>query len=239
MLGNSGKGGGLEDDVDVAIVVAVGVEVVLAAPGSPAVEIRISSLTSGYHNMEFSPTEVLVAPPPPPPPPLSHGFGGDGKAISPGVATHHSVIGSRATSRLCVIWLGKEGWSSPSELCGVFGRKFVNKEQNGIYAKDGESIVAGRKEKGLELPRERVVWRREGELGRMMVLSGCRLPRLSAVSRPSMDFTSLVCKQHQFNHCRNIQFRGFLERLQAAMQSNFHNLTKYVRPFSKLRCHPF
>lgn len=106
MLGNSGKGGGLEDDVDVAIVVAVGVEVVLAAPGSPAVEIRISSLTSGYHNnMEFSPTEALVAPPPPPPP-LSHGFGGDGEAISPSVATHHSVISSRATSRLCVIWLG-------------------------------------------------------------------------------------------------------------------------------------
>jgi hypothetical protein len=102
VLGNSGKGGGLEDDVDVAIVVAVGVEVVLAAPGSPAVEIRISSLTSGYHNMEFSPTEALVAPPPP----LSHGFGGDGEAISPSVATHHSVIGSRATSRLCVIWLG-------------------------------------------------------------------------------------------------------------------------------------
>lgn len=78
MLGNSGKGGGLEDDVDVAIVVVVGVEVVLAAPGSP--------------------TEALVAPPP-----LSHGFGGDGEAISPSVATHHSVIGSRATSRLCVI----------------------------------------------------------------------------------------------------------------------------------------
>ena len=38
MLGNSGKGGGLEDDVDVAIVVAIGVEVVLAALGSPAVE---------------------------------------------------------------------------------------------------------------------------------------------------------------------------------------------------------
>jgi hypothetical protein len=110
VLGNSGKGGGLEDDVDVAIVVVVGVEVVLAAPGSPAVEIRFSSLTSGYHNMEFSPTEALVAlppPPPPPPPPLSHGFGGDGEAISPSVATHHSVIGSRATSRLCVIWLGQ------------------------------------------------------------------------------------------------------------------------------------
>lgn len=138
MLGNSGKGGGLEDDVDVAIVVAVGGEVVLAAPGSP--------------------TEALVAPLPPPP--LSHGFGGDGEAISPSVATHHSVISSRATSRLCVIWLGrrqKEGCSSPSELCGVFGHKFVNKEQNGIYAKGGESIIAERKEKGLELPRERVV----------------------------------------------------------------------------------
>jgi len=40
VLGNSGKGGGLEDDVDVAVVVAVGVEVVLAAPGSPAVELE-------------------------------------------------------------------------------------------------------------------------------------------------------------------------------------------------------
>ena len=120
MLGNSGKGGGLEDDVDVAIVVAVGVEVVLAAPGSPAVEIRISSLTSGYHNMECSPTEALVAPPPPPP--LSHGFGGDGEAISPSVATHHSVIGSHATSRLCVIWL----WPMSKRL------EFANRALRGL-----------------------------------------------------------------------------------------------------------
>lgn len=81
MLGNSGKGGGLEDDVDVAVVVVVGVEVAPAAPGSP--------------------TEALVAPPP-----LSHGFGGDGEAISPIVVVYHSVIGSRDTGRLCVIWLG-------------------------------------------------------------------------------------------------------------------------------------
>lgn len=137
MLGNSGKGGGLEDDVDVAIVAAAGVEVVLAVPGSP--------------------TEALVAPPPP----LSHGFGGDGEAISPSIATHHSVIGSRATSRLCVIWLRptpKRRLEFAKRALRGLRSQICKQEQNRIYAKGGESIIAESKEKRLELPRERVVW---------------------------------------------------------------------------------
>lgn len=66
-FGSSGNGGGFEV-VDVAVVVAVGIVVGALEPVSPA--------------------DALVCPPL-----RSHGFGGDGEAISPMiVATHRSVM---------------------------------------------------------------------------------------------------------------------------------------------------
>ena len=89
----------------------------------------------------------------------------------------------------------------------------------------------------------------EGKWGRMMMVrlsggsEGCRLPRLFAVSGPLKVFTShtLVCQQHQFSHSLPQHPVSRISRTASScnMQSNFHNLIRYVRPFSKLHWHPF
>lgn len=84
-FGSSGSGGGF-DDIDVAAVVAVGA-VAEAEPVSPAE--RGQLVCRWLKVAKHSPTEALVWPAP-----RSHGFGGDGEAISPTfAATHRAVIG--------------------------------------------------------------------------------------------------------------------------------------------------